>query len=300
MPAIQAIIPLFILIVLGFLLARYNWLSKEAVSGLASITFKVFMPVLMFSGVAKSSLQDGFSLSLLLAYYLPVLIVFVVVNLLSHRLRGEPSAAGLAAAYSNNVLVGIPMVTALLGPGGLVYVFSILLFHSVLLFSWHSLYMAFFGEGKFNVPALLKNLANPLIIGLLLGAMLNLSGVEVPAMLWSAVTWLAQASLPCALIILGASLAQYRLRPTRLALGLTAAKLLMLPALVWWVTSWVPGLNETARLVLVMLAANPTGVNVLAFVRSDEDSRLISSVIFMSTIFAAISLPLWMALVELG
>ena len=152
------------------------------------------------------------------------------------------------------------------------------------------------GQERVDGRALLKNLANPMIIGLGLGALLNLSGLQVPESLWRAVTWLGQAALPCALIVLGARLSRYRLRPTGEAWGVAVAKLLLFPALVWWLSGLLPGLNETARSVLVLLAACPSGVNVMAFARTAEDSRSVSAAISLSTLLASISLPLWMLL----
>jgi predicted permease len=51
-----------------------------------------------------------------------------------------------------------------------------------------------------------------------------------------------------------------------------------------------------ARSVLVLLAACPSGVNVLAFVRHADDTRPVGSAVFLSTVVAAVSLPLWMHL----
>lgn len=294
MLAVQAILPIFALIVLGYLLGWRQWLSAESATGLANITFKLFMPTLLFAGIAKAQLADGLSPILLLAYYLPVLLVFAAVNALAHCRRGTASPLGLVAAFSNNVLVGIPLIASLMGADGLLYVFAILVFHSLTLFSLHSFYAAFGSRERVDGRALLNNLANPMIIGLALGALLNLSGLVVPESLWRAITWLGQAALPCALIVLGASLSRYRLRPTGEAWGVALAKLALFPALVCWLSGQLPGLNETARTVLVLLAACPSGVNVMAFARSAEDSRSVSAAISLSTLLAAISLPLWM------
>lgn len=296
MVVIQAIAPIFGLTVLGYVLGWRRWLADEAASGLASITFKLFMPAILFAGIARADLSVGMSPMLLLAYFTPVLAVFGVVNLVAHRWLGRASPLGLAAAYSNNVLVGIPLVTTLLGAESLVYVFAILVFHSLILFSLQSFYSAFGSGERVRPAALLKNLANPLIIGLLLGALVNLSGLALPQALWRMVDWLAQAGLPCALIVLGISLSRYRLRPSTSSLILTGVKLGMFPLLVWWFSARLPGLDHAARSVLVLLAACPAGVNVLAFVVHADDTRPVSSTVFLSTVLAAISLPLWMLL----
>ena len=297
MVVVQAILPIFGLIILGYLLGWRQWLNADGAAGLASVTFKLFMPAVLFTGIARAELSEGMSPMLLLAYFGPVLLVFALVNLFAHRARGRATPLGLTAAYSNNVLVGIPLVTTLLGPQSLVYVFAILVFHSLLLFSLQSFYAAFGSGERVSVAALAKNLANPLIVGLLLGALLNLSGLSLPEPLWRMAGWLAQAALPCALMVLGISLSRYRLRPDRSVLLLTLVKLGLFPLLVWWLSGLLPGLGLAARSVLVLLAACPSGVNVLAFVRHGEDTRPVSSTVFLSTVLAAGSLPLWMLLI---
>jgi len=296
MAVLQAIVPIFGLIILGYLMGWRRWLADEAAAGLASITFKLFMPAILFAGIARAELSVGMSPVLLLAYFAPLLLVFAVVSLVAHWRLGRATPLGLTATYSNNVLVGIPLVTTLLGAESLVYVFAILVFHSLVLFSLQSCYAAFGSGERVRPLALLKNLANPLIIGLLLGALLNVSGLELPEAMWRIVDWLAQAALPCALIVLGISLSRYRLRPSSGSLVLTLIKLALFPLLVWWFSAWLPGLDQAARSVLVLLAACPTGVNVLAFVAQPEDTRAVSATIFLSTVLAAVSLPLWMLL----
>lgn len=298
MVVFQAILPIFGLIMLGYLLGWRHWLAGEAAAGLANITFKLFMPAVLFTGIARAQLSEGMSPMLLLAYFGPVLAIFILVGLVAHRLLGRASPLGLTAAYSNNVLVGIPLVTTLLGPESLVYVFAILVFHSLILFSLQSFYGAFGSAQKVSGTALLKNLANPLIVGLLLGALLNVSGLGLPQPVWRMADWLAQAALPCALIVLGISLSRYRLRPSTTVLGLALVKLGLFPLLVWYVGGVLPGLSHEARSVLVLLAACPSGVNVLAFVINQEDTRVVSSTVFLSTLLAAISLPLWMLLMS--
>lgn len=295
MIAFQAIVPIFLLVALGYLLCWRGWLTAEAVAGLSTLTFKLFMPTLLFTGIARADLGEGLAPELLLAYFLPVLAVFVLVNAWEHRRRGAAGPFGLAAAYSNNVLIGIPLVTTMLGAGQLVYLFAVLVFHSLVLFSLHSLYVALGTGQRVEARSLLKSLFNPVINGLLLGALVNAIGLPLPALFWKAADWLAAAALPCALMVLGMGLSRYRLHPSPAVFALTAIKLLAFPALVWW-GSGLLGLNDAARGVLLLMAACPTGVNVLAFAASPEDQRTLGSEVFLSTLLAVLSLPLWMLL----
>lgn len=269
----QAIVPIFLLVALGYLLCWRGWLPAETVGGLSTMTFKLFMPTLLFTGIARADLGAGLDPVLLLAYFAPL----------------------LAASYSNNVLIGIPLVTALLGADRLVYLFAVLVFHSLALFSLQSLYVALGAGQRVEPRGLLKSLFNPIINGLLLGALVNVLGLELPAALWRTADWLAAAALPCALMVLGMGLSRYRFHPSTAVFVLTGLKLLAFPALVWWLGALL-GLAAPARAVLLLMAACPTGVNVLAFATTPEDTRTLGSQVFFSTVLALLSLPLWMSL----
>lgn len=298
MVVVNALVPVFGLIFLGWFLGARRVIPVEGQQTLGIITFKLFMPVLLFSGLARADLAEAMSPLLLLFYFIPAIAVFLGINLLMHRRLRRPSSMGLAASYSNNVLVGIPLITVMLGVDSLVYLFAILVFHSLVLFTLQSLYNAFWGGGDEGLDwrSLLASLANPLIIGLALGALVNLSGLPIPPPLWRIVELLAAAALPVALLMLGMSLSGYRLHLSGSMLLLTLSKLLVFPALVLGAGLLIPGLNPTAHAVLVLMAACPTGVNVLAFSMGQGDVRIISSVIFLSTLLAAVTLPVWLIL----
>lgn len=289
----QAILPIFLLIVLGYFLRQRGTLTAESNKAFGEVAFKIFMPMVLFTGMAKAPLHDGLNMTILAAYFIPALIIFAGVNLVAHLRIGHPTPFGLTAAFGNNALIGIALIASLLGNPGLVLLFTILAVHSLLLFSFQSLYNSFASGESFSAKTLISSLANPMIIGLLLGVLLNLSGLSLPLWADHLTTWLAQAALPCALIVLGANLAGFRLRPSVEAIGITVAKLLIMPLLVL-LTCKVLGVSGMPRAVLMLMAANPCGVNVLGFARTQEDVQKTSSAICLSTLLSAATLPMWM------
>ncbi|WP_158892029.1 MULTISPECIES: AEC family transporter [unclassified Pseudomonas] len=289
----QTILPVFLLIILGYVLARRNALDSNTTKTLGNLAFKLFMPMVLFTGMLTAPLHDGLAMNILVAYFVPTLIVFSIVNLVAHAFLKHPSPFGLTAAFGNNALIGIPMVAGVFGNGALVLVFTVLAVHSLLLFSFQSLYNTVAGSEPFKASTLIASLANPMIVGLLLGVTVNLTNLSLPGWGLQLTHWLAQAALPCALIVLGANLSGYRLRPDLYATGITAAKLFLLPLLVL-LSCIAMGIDGIPRGVLVLMAANPSGVNVLGFARSLEDSRKASSAICLSTLLSALTLPLWM------
>lgn len=295
---LNALVPVFGLVLLGWYLGFKRKLPADADKTLHLLTFRLFMPILLFTGVSRADMSQAVSPYLLLLYFVPAILMFVVANMLQER--GKPAGStGLATSYSNNIMVGIPLVTVALGAENLVYLYAVVVFHSLILFSLQSLYVAFFDRSREaqNWRSLLATLVNPIIIGLLSGAALNLSGLQVPAPLWRIAEMLSAAALPMALLMLGYNLAGLRLYPQRTVWLPAIGKLLVFPALVLTGGWLIPGLPPSAHAVLVLMAACPSGVNVLAFSSTPDEQRNVSSIIFFTTMTAVVTLPLWMSLV---
>lgn len=297
MAVTSAILPIFLMIVVGYALRQRGLLAPDTNKALGEITFKLFMPMVLFNGMAKAPLHEGLNTMLLAAYFIPALVIFAVVNIVVHCRLGRATPFGLTAAFGNNALIGIALVSSLFGSEGLVLLFTILAVHSLLLFSAQSLYISLSSGEAFNGKALLASLANPMIIGLLLGVTLNLTGLRLPEWADHFTTWLAQAALPCALIVLGANLAGFRLRPSAEAIGITVAKLIIMPLLML-LTCTAFGIGGIPRAVLMLMAANPCGVNVLGFARTQDDVHSASSAICLTTLLSAVTLPAWMWIVS--
>ncbi|MBP2200061.1 AEC family transporter [Pantoea cypripedii] len=286
------ILPVFLLIILGYILARRGTIDSHANKALGSLAFKLFMPMVLFTGMVNAPLHDGLNIKILAAYFVPALLIFAVVNIITHRHMGNPTPFGLTASFSNNALIGLAMVAGMYGDAGLVLLFTVLAVHSLLLFGFQSLYSTLAGSEPFKPGVLLASLANPMIIGLLLGTAVNLAHLTLPDWSMKLATWLAQAALPCALIVLGANLAGFRLRPNAAVVGITVAKLAIMP-LVVLLGCVLLHISGMPRGVLVLMAANPSGVNVLGFSRSQQDSQITSSAICLTTLLSMGTLPVW-------
>ena len=142
---------------------------------------------------------------------------------------------------------------------------------------------------------MIKTLRNPLVFSLLLGLVLNFLAVPLPNWVQLPLEMLADASLPCALLVLGASLAQFKLGYTLQSLAVVATKLLVLPALVMIASLFVFRLSLEATTVLLILSGGPTGIN--AYILASNDNKgvaMVSSVILLSSLLYLLTLPTWL------
>ncbi|MES2299837.1 MAG: AEC family transporter [Pseudomonadota bacterium] len=289
---VALLLPLFLLAACGALLGRGNWLASSWSEGAGELTSKVLIPCLLFSGTYKNGLHGGGTASALLAFYVPVVLLFVLVAF-AYRRHGNGAPLALASVYSNTVFVGIPVLNRVVGEQGLAHAFPIIAFHGLLAFTLYYFSSAWKGRaGLFG--ALLRTVKNPVVASLAAGLLLNASGLRLPAQLSHALDMAGAAALPCALLVLGASLVRMRVTRPAQTLVAVACKLLVLPALVL-LCARLFGLADDALRVLLILSSCPVGVNAHPVVQADgRDATTVSSAIVLSSVAACVTIPLWL------
>jgi len=307
MTILTVIFPVFAIALAGYLFARFNIIDTRDVEGISKFVFAIAIPVLLFNSMAKITLPEDFNWQYWLSYYGIALLIYAVGHWISKRwfvhAPKEQAIFGLGAAYSNMVLVGLPVITAGLGDRALLPVFMIISVHSALLFFIVTL-LAERSNGEGFTPAqiafqTLKNiLSNPIIIGLVLGLLFNLLRIPRPDMLNEALTTLGDAALPCALFVLGASLNAYKLAGHMAeAWTIIALKMVIQPLLVALLAFGVFHLDPLWGAVAVMLAGMPVGINVFIFAQKYQAGiPAASSAILLSTLFAVVSQSILLAI----
>jgi len=308
MNIVTVIGPLLILALLGFIIAKRQWLSQPQLDGLSKITFTVFIPAFLFYRMATADLDSRLDIQLFSAFYIPVLICYVLgfaINYLWHKqYKGNNAASGvfaLASSYSNNVIVGLPLLLLLIGEQALPIIFLIVTFHSAMLFALTSSIAS--KQNKMNWFSFVKQtLTNPLVLAILTGLLINKLAIELPYLVSQSLVFLGQPAIAMALIALGASIAKYNIRGERKFI--TAAsiiKLLILPSLVYLASAHVFKLELIVVQVLVILSACPTGVNAYLLAQMHQvHKKAVASTVVVSTIAAIFTLPLWILFIGIS
>lgn len=275
----------------GWLAGRTGVLGPNARPVLARLNFSVLSPFLLFSVLATADVQALFSALLPVSAIaaVAVMIVFSVISLLLLR-RGvaRTTIGALASGYVNGNNIGIPIALYLLGDAAYsapVVLLQLLLFAPVAL--------AVLGatvEGRTSVRGILRStFTNPIIIGSLLGVLVSVSGIDLPAMLLDPIQLIGQAAVPLMLIAYGLSLHGSRMfEPgTGLRDVVTAAtlKLVAMPAIAWALGAFVFGLEGRELYAVTVLAALPTAQNVFNFAQRYDTAEIVArDAVFLTTV----------------
>ncbi len=298
----EVIAPLIFIASLGYFCAKTKWLSKVQLDGLSNFTFNITIPVFLFYKMATAQLEHNLSVDFFLAFYVPVLSCYFIAWLINQYFHPQcksnsaaSAAFALGSSYSNNVIVGLPILLMLYGEQVVVLIFAIVTFHSALLFTLTSLLNREKATTSW-LKSLVNTFNNPLLISIFAGVLFNLLSVSLPHFIDESLQLLGKPAITLALFILGSSLAFYSLKTAfHWVVISTLIKLLLLPTLVYLSAKEFFHLTTIQLNILVILSACPTGVNAYLVAKNfTYHEKTVASTVVVTTILATISLPLWL------
>lgn len=299
------IFPLIFIVALGFSCCKLKFFQQQHIAGLSKFTFYISLPAFLLLNMSQIDLQQSISLSAFLSFYIPVLSIFalgILVDrfyLAKQKNYQQHSVFGLAASYSNMVLVGIPIIIASLGKEMIAIAFMIITFHSTLLFALTFLIGAKGSQHAFSWSNFAKSMVlNPIVLSIGCGLALNVLGIKLFTNLANSLELLATPAIACALFVLGANLAFYKIAANwQPALVASLLKIFLLPASVLLIGSYVFALETQILTVLVLLSASPVGVNAyLIACQVGQHQVTLASAVVLSTVLSVISFTFWLAI----
>lgn len=308
---LDIVLPVFGLVLLGYGAAKAGWFDTAAVRGLSLFVFNFAIPVMLFRTMARTDLPDRIEWGFLLSYYGGAFGVFFLGMALSGLLFGRKldgqGIAGITAAYSNTILLGIPLILTAFGEAAGVPLFLMIAFHSLLLLPTVTIVVEAGQGGRLGLRKLIlvtgRGLVrNPIIGGLVAGLLFNATGLAIPGLVDSLARTLGAAALPCATFAMGASLAGYRIAGNlREALSLVGLKLAIHPLLVWGLATFVFAVDPFWTAVAVVLAALPSGVNAYLFAqRYAVGIATAATAVFLSTAISIATVSVLLLLLSGG
>ena len=274
---LDVILPVFLLIGFGYAAARAGMFSESNVDGVMRYAQSFALPVLLFKSISALDLTQAYNPGLMLSFYAGAFagfgFAFFGALLIFKRPLTDCVAIGFAGLFSNTLLLGLPITERAYGSAALAGNYAIISIHAPILYSFGILMMEWArSRGKVsNVPALLVQVSKgvikqPLVIGILCGFVVNLSGLAVPNFAASAVEMMARSGIPAALFGLGGVLWRYRPEGDRATIAMVcASSLLIHPAMTYGLGHYGFGLDTASLRSATVTAAMAPGVNAYMF-----------------------------------
>ena len=299
---IDVIIPIFGLLMIGYVTAMLGWFDQTAIRGLTRFVFDFAVPMLLLRTLSTINLPEDIPWDYLASYYLGTLTVLfsglVITRILYNWTFSQQVVSAFSCSFANTVLLGIPLVMLAYGDQAALPLFIIIGTHGFIMLPLFTILMELGKIGRAPISTLAAKtsyglITNPLIIGLLGGLGCNIFGVTLWKPLDEMAKLLGNAVTPGALFALGATLAGFREKMQWKEVPfIVLMKIVVHPLLVWCLATIVFGVQiELWIQVLVILAALPTGVNPFLFASRYNAGQLLSSgSVFISTFISIFTL----------
>lgn len=297
----NAVLPMCLVMALGYGTRRLGWIRREEISAINKIAFRIFLPCLLYYNVYCSDLSGSFD-PLLMAYAVGgVLLTFGLslgYTLLTEKLPERRGVMIQGMFRSNYVIMGIPVATALLGSDQLGTV-SILIAVVVPLFNMLSVVVLEVFRGQKPKPLhILGQIAkNPLVIGSVLGILTLAAGIRLPHILEQTIQNISAIASPLQLFLLGAFFQFSGLKTYRRELvTVSAAKLIVAPGLFLGLGALL-GFRGVAFVSLIGVFASPTAVNSFTMAQQmGGDAELAGDIVVITSAMSILTMFLWIFL----
>lgn len=300
--SLNATIPIFLVMVLGYLLKQFKMVDDSFVKTLNALNYKFTLPVLLFRDILNSDFSKVWDTRYVLFCFLATLISIVGLWIFVPLFYKEKSCHGefIQGAYrSSAAVLGIAFIQNIYGNSGmapLMIIATVPLYNvaAVLILSFTAPDMAQGIKGKF-IKSCLDILRNPIIWGIVLGMVFSAMQIELPVILSKTTGQIANLATPLALIGLGAGFegtkAIGKIWPTIVC---SVIKLLILPAIFLPIAISLGFTEYKLAAILIMLGA-PTTVSCYIMAKNmGHDGTLTSSTVVATTFFSSITLTLWL------
>ena len=295
-----ALAPVFLLIALGWLLRARGFPGEAFWPAAERLVYYVLFPALLFLTTATSELAGFGLLPMTLALVGALLAVGALALLLGPWLGVDH--AGLTSVFQGairtNTYVGLGAAGTLYGAAGLEVLGIVILVVVTTVNLLSVVALIHYGRKAAGGGEVLSSVArNPLILACLAGFALNAIGVDLSGVPHDTLAVLGQASLTLGLLCVGAGLELAHLgRQRAAALATCALKLLIMPTATALACRLV-GVEGLSAAVAVLFTAGPISASSYVLARQlGGDAPLMAGLITLTTIAAALTMPLTLAL----
>jgi malonate transporter and related proteins len=306
-PVFETILFVFGLVALGYLAGLTGYLKAEVGDALTEFAIGVALPLLLFRTMVGADFHGSAPWALWSAYFAAAAVAWAAGHLVTTRVFGRDSQAGVvggvATAYSNLVLLGIPFMLGVFGQEGFEVLSLLIAVHMPAMTMISIILFDVFGNRKTGTISageilrafLRRVLPNSLMIGILAGLIWRMTGFALPVFADRLIDSLADIAGPLALFAMGLGLRRFGISGNVLpALTLSALKLFLMPAVALGAALLLDLPPMTAK-VAVAAAALPSGVNsYLLAVQFGTGQALASNQMTIATACAVVTTAFWL------
>jgi len=300
--SINVTMPIFLVMVIGYILKQIGMLNDNFVTVANKFNFKVTLPFMLFKDIAGVDIKAVFDIKYVLFCAIVSTICFWVVWGTAKLLVRDKTIRGAFVQSSfrgSAAVMGLAFIQNIYGSsamGPLMIVSAVPLYNifSVIVLTFEANDSTGIDKKAKIRQAGINICKNPIILSILAGLIVGLLEIQFPTLVNKTVSNVAQMATPLALITIGAGFegrkALAKIAPTMAA---SMIKLVLQPLVFLPVAAWMGFSGEKMIAILIMLASPTTPSCYIMAKSMNNDEVLTASVIVTTTLMAAFTLTGW-------
>ena len=305
--SINVTMPIFLVMVIGYILKQIGMLNDNFVTVANKFNFKVTLPFMLFKDIAGVDIKAVFDIKYVLFCAIVSTICFWVVWGTAKLLVRDKTIRGAFVQSSfrgSAAVMGLAFIQNIYGSsamGPLMIVSAVPLYNlfSVIVLTFEANDSTGIDKKAKIRQAGINICKNPIILSILAGLIVGLLGIQFPTLVNKTVSNVAQMATPLALITIGAGFegrkALAKIAPT---MASSMIKLVLQPLVFLPVAAWMGFSGEKMIAILIMLASPTTPSCYIMAKSMNNDEVLTASVIVTTTLMAAFTLTGWIFLLK--
>lgn len=319
---LEQILIILVIIVIGIVCYRSKLIDKKTNEKLTNILLKLVNPMVIIVSYQREfsiKLMKGLLISFLLAITTHVFSIFISRLLIRDKKRKlvkvdgrqtlekvdnpESVIESLSVIYSNCAFMGIPLVNGIFGGEGVFYVTAYITIWNIFIWTHGVMIMDDRQRSsKINFFDLLKKLASPSIIAIVIGLFLFLVRIQLPTVIYSAFDYIASINTPFAMLVAGVTIGQTNILSIFKNIRvyyISFIRLLLIPVLLLVIYSLFP-ISNIVLLTSIILTACPTATMSILFAVQYKKNSLYAAEIFgVTTLLSGITIPIIIIIAEM-
>lgn len=295
------IVPIFIIVFLGAILKKINFVNEGFLSVCDKLVFKICLPCLLFQDIATTNISESLNIKLIIFCMIAVtLTAFLPCLFMPLFVRDKAKCGAFVQGNfrSNAAILGVTLAESMFGDGGVSVIAMVLPFVVVLFNVYAVIILTIFAptDAKLSPRELVLHivkavLTNPLIIAIVLALLWQLVPMELPNVANRGLSYLADIAMPISLISLGASIDLSSLKGRiGLAIASSVSKTVIVPALAIGAAILL-GFRSVELGVVLIVFGGPAAVSSYIMAKQmKSDHELAGQILLISTMMCIFTL----------
>lgn len=300
MVALQQMLVLFIIMMIGFIAYKKNIITDETSKKLSAIVVNISNPALILSSVTGNATVTGAELVetmfVAIGMYVFLIAVAALVPVIIKATARDRGTYRVMTIFGNVGFMGFPIISSLYGGGALLYASLFLLPYNILIYTYGVWEMCkSSGVVKKSGRESIKQIFNIGVIFCIIAVVVYALGIKFPAWVNTTVSMMSSTTAPLSMMVIGASFATMNFKKVFLNVRtwvFSALRLLVIPVLGTFLVSLVTDNPSIIGVTMVMLGVPVGSMTAMLAQEYGGDYALSSETVAMTTLLSVVTFPI--------